>query len=266
MDFTQIMTLKFISAPLNGLQSVLFPALAKSVGAVLLFSGLPSFVHADMPAHGRPGNLKPLPGVAIGAGASAGNSNTQQYAYLEGKFNHKLMVVADFKTGQSEESDVAINGSLDVEADGTGFGIYYQLPESRNMYLTAAIRQLTNNVTDSEIILSGSSQVGYLEKRVPTEITLLAEHSSWARGGWQPYVGLGYRQTKITTDISTTGGRQISQSKSVQNSGQFTGGLHYQYKKLSWFLEATASTAKDSPFQIHTGLRLGFFHRPAGGK
>lgn len=249
---------------------VLFPKLVKSLGAVALstvflisFSGT---AWADMPPHGRPGNLKPLPGVSIGVAAGVGDEATQQHVFFEGKFSHKLLVFAEVDRATSQIDDLAVNGDLDVEFSGATYGLYYQLPKIRAFHLTLAIRQQSGDGEDDSVIVSGASRVNFLEERRATEIAVLLEQENWARGSWQPYVGIGFRVTDTDIGISTSGGRDITSNELTENTAQFTAGLHYQRNRISWFLEANAGSGDDFPWRLQSGLRFGFFHRSPSGR
>ncbi len=261
-----MMTLNFMKQVKEYPVLVLFPRMILSLGAVVFFASFHSAASAEMPPHGRPGNIRTLPGVSLGIAGGANTNTTQQYIYLEGKFSHRFMVFYESNSGNGAISDFAVNGDLDTESSGVTGGLYYQLPKYKNTFLTLAVRSQRNDTSDDAIFLSGASRVMLAEESNAIEIALLAERETWARGNWQPYVGVGYRQTDTQTDIDTTAGRQIMSSEVTENTGEFTAGIHYQRKRLSWFLEGNASSANDSPWQLNTGLRFGFFHRPEEGK
>lgn len=256
-----MMTLNTIKKMNDYHPMVLFPRFIPSLAALFFLASISSAALAEMPPHGRPGNLKTLPGFSIGAAGGAGNNAINQFLYIEAKFSHRFMVILESNNGTSEQSDIAFNGDLDTESSGVTGGLYYQLPLIRNTHLTLAVRSHNNDTSEDEIILSGASRVVLAEESDAIEVALLAEHASWAKGNWQPYVGLGFRQTDRLTDINTTGGREIMSNELTENTGEFTAGLHYQRNKFSWFLEGNASSADDLPWQLHLGLRYGFFHR-----
>lgn len=240
---------------------VKFPKYVVSLGAILVFSIFSGTAWADLSPHGRPGNLRTLPGVSLGISGGVGDATTQQSLFFEGKFSHRFMVIAEVAQANSEVDDVAINGDLDVEFTGSTFGFYYQLSAIRNTHLTVAFRHQEGESIDDAVILSGASRVNLEGDSSASEIALLVEHKTWARGNWQPYAGIGFRVTETTTDINTTGGRDITTTELTENTGELTAGLHYQRNLLSWFLEASASSSDDDPLQVHLGLRYGFFHR-----
>jgi len=222
---------------------VIFPKRIVSLGAILIFTILSETAVADLSPHGRPGNLRTLPGISIGVSGGVGDSTTQQSVYVEVKTQHRFMMFAELSQASSEADDVAVNGDLDLEFSGATVGAYYQLPDYRNTHLTVAIRVQDGENSNDAVILSGASRVDLVEESLATEIALLMEHKSWARGYWQPYAGIGFRVTETDTNVDTTGGRDIISDR------------------LSWFLEGSASSADDDPLRISLGLRYGFFHR-----
>ena len=219
--------------------------------------GVSGFSFADMPPHARPADRATLPGLSLRLGSSIGNNSAQQHLALEARFTEAAQGFIDITVDESEVSGVAINGALDVEGDGFGLGYYYQLSSVGNAFITLAARYRVTLLEDDEPIVSGPSLLEFEQEQKMLELSVLGENKNWSRDGWQPYSAFGIRATQTTVEIATSGGAPISDSQSTDFSAQITGGIHYQWNWFSWFLEGTAGTESDNPWQLHTGIRAG---------
>jgi len=243
--------------------SVLFPLLRTTiVGTGLLVAFLP-IANADMPPHGRPAELRLLPGIGVTAASSADEQSFTGQFKLEGKINHKTIVALDLSSQSADDPDIAINGDVAISAKGNGFSAYRQLDTYNNIHWTIGLRFHETEGENDAAIVSGGSRIEYSRDRFATEVAILAEHQNWANGkGLQPYVGFAVRQTERVTETKTSGGRPISLFEEKENTAHVTGGVHWQKRRWSLFGEASASNQKNAAWRLHLGLRYGLFMRP----
>jgi len=160
---------------------------------------------------------------------------------------------------QSELSGVAINGDLETDGGGFGVGFYYQLAPIGDAFVTLAARYQERVIEDDEAIVSGASLLQFEQERTSFELSILGENKNWSQGAWRPYTAFGIRSTEAVENIDTSGGAPISDSDSTDVFAQFSAGIQYQWNRLSWFLEGTASTDSDDTLKLHTGVRLSLY-------
>lgn len=196
-----------------------FSQLLGSALFITVFSGT---AFAEMPPHGRPANLITLPRFSVSLGGSFGENSAQSHLALDVMFTRRAQLVINRTLDIVEVDDASLTGELDTDGDGSGIAFYYQLPTSEDVHITLAARYREDDLEDDQTILSGADTVDFLQERRFFDITVLGELANWARGGWQPYTGVGIRQIEIDTNISTSVGAPISDSGSTDFSTQFT--------------------------------------------
>lgn len=250
------------TAPGVAADSVLFPLLLKSVVAVGLSAYIGADVRADVTPHGRPANLSSLPGLAVGLAGSAASDTSQTYGFVEGKTSQRLLFTIGLQNHKSTSDSIAVNGDVELSGDGITWGLYYQLAETDRYHWTIGLRSLTAEKQEDSLIVSGASRVNLERNQRAVELSLLTEYKAWSTTNVKPYFAANVKRSSDGEIIATTGGREISNSRTVPFSASVSAGLLYRYRLLSLFIEGTLGSDEDVPVAIHAGLRLGFFNRP----
>jgi len=241
----------------------LFPTQPAVIVVVVSITALPSgAAQADMPPHGRPANMAELREFALGASVAGGEQSKQGSVTLEYKFRHRTQFLAHAMGSEYATGEIAINGDVEVSADGAGIGVYHQLKPYLNTHFTLALRNQNADIEDEDLIESGGSRANYTERHTEVEASVLIEHASWQRNnGLQPYVALGVRTTKVETSLQTLNGRQLSTTADRMNSSHAAAGLHWQRNRWSFFTELSLSSLDHERVQAHVGIRFGSLPR-----